>query len=160
MGKSPTQDANDNKVATAQEHTTEKRQFVRIEITSPASLSRIKDIFGNYWPQGDEYRIQGNILNISAGGVLLDLEQPVNEGDIVAMRFLLRDTGTLNGILGLVKRCDTDESGNLAGVQFVTRENLNDILSASEMDLLDEQFDHFDKTVREVVNRFVAREQV
>jgi hypothetical protein len=137
----------------------ERRRFVRIEITSPASLNRIKDIFGNYWPHGEDYTIPGTILNISTGGVLLDLEHPVNEGDVVALRFSLQKRSALEGVLGLVKRCDHDDEGNLTGVEFVDRKHLVDRLSGSEMDLLAEHFDNFSCSLEQFVKRCLEEER-
>lgn len=138
----------------------DNRRYVRVEITSPASLGRIKDIFGNYWPDGEEYPIQASVLNISDGGILLDLDQPVNEGDVVAMRFVLKDVRPMEGVLGLVKRCDHDVDGNLTGVEFVNRDNLADKLSDSELELLSEEFRPFDQYIREVVSEVIKQERI
>jgi len=61
-----------------------QRRFVRLEISSPMSLKKIKDAFGNFWPAGEGYTIEGVVLNISAGGVLVEVDEPLNEGDIVS----------------------------------------------------------------------------
>ena len=49
-----------------------QRRYVRLEISSPMDLRRIKDIFGNFWPNDDGDMVHGSILNISAGGVLVE----------------------------------------------------------------------------------------
>ncbi|MEA3296432.1 MAG: PilZ domain-containing protein [candidate division Zixibacteria bacterium] len=133
----------------------EQRQFVRLGISSPMSLTMIKDILGDFWSSGRDYDIDGTILNISAGGVLVELEQPLNEGDIVAMRFSLEEVESLEGVLGLVKRCEQDEDCYLTGIEFVTRQNLGDKLSQSEMELLSDNFSHFDRTVQKVLSRYI-----
>ena len=106
-----------------------QRRFVRLEISSPMSLNKIKDIFGNFWPAGEGYTIDGDILNISAGGVLVEIDQPLNEGDIVTMRFSLQGAETLDNVLGIVKRVDQDESCYLVGIEFICRDYLLDKLS-------------------------------
>jgi len=153
-----TYDESDN--TTVAEPTTERRKYIRIEIESPAALGRIKDIFGNFWPNCDEYPVNGSILNISAGGVLLDLEEPVNENDIVALRFHLRGSEPIQGVLGIVKRCESDEAGNLAGIRFVNREKLNDHLAASEVDLLSPDFCCFGSSVEDAINQRLQQAQV
>ncbi len=132
-----------------------QRRFIRLQISSPMSLQTVKDIFGQFHPAGD-YDINGEILNISAGGVLAELEQPVNEGDIVAMRFSLETVEPLEGVLGVVKRCDHDEEGNLVGVEFINRQWLTDKLSQAEMQLLSESYTHFDQSVKNVLSAYIS----
>ncbi len=137
----------------------DQRRFVRLEIVSPMSLGRIKDGLGNFCPDADEETIPGVVLNISGGGALLDLERPVGEGDIVAMRFSLENIEPLEGVLGVVKRSEPDADGHVVGIQFVKRDQLADRLSQSELDMLPEQFSHFSARVHDVLNRYVSDRQ-
>lgn len=132
-----------------------QRRFVRLTISSPINFQRIKDIFGNFSPNVDDYPIDGTILNISEGGVLAELDQPLNEGDIVAMRIIMEQVEPLEGVLGLVKRCDQDEDFHLVGIQFVRRDDLVDKLSQAEMELLSEELSHFSQTVQELLGRYL-----
>jgi hypothetical protein len=136
----------------------EKRRFIRLEIASPMSLKRIKDREGHYWAQGDWQVIQGLILNVSAGGILVDLDQAIEEGDVVSMNFTLQEVEGLDNILGLVKRVDIDTDGCLAGIEFVSREHLVDHFSQAEMELLGSEYTNFDSSVRQVLNRYVYQE--
>jgi hypothetical protein len=138
----------------------EKRRFIRLEISSPMSMKRIKDTTGGYWPQGENRVIEGTILNISAGGVLVDLQEMVEEGDVVAMHFTLQEVETLDDVLGLVKRVDPDAEAVTAGIQFITRDYLSDLFSQAEMDLLPKRYGNFDDSVRQVLNRYFEREIV
>jgi hypothetical protein len=135
------------------------RRYVRLTISSPIGLSRIKDIFGNFTPECSDYPIDGTLLNISEGGLLAELDQPLNEGDIVAMRLIMEKVEPLEGVLGLVKRCDHDDDCNLVGIQFVRREELIDQLSQGEMELLSGRLDHFDQTVRQLLSRYLRVRQ-
>jgi hypothetical protein len=137
-----------------------QRRFVRLEISSPMSLNKIKDIFGNFWSTGEGYTIGGNILNISAGGVLVEIDQPLNEGDIVAMRFSLEEGETLDNILGTVKRVDQDESCYLIGIEFIGRDYLLDKLSEGELEMLSENLSDFTQTVHDVLKKYIYREPV
>ena len=132
-----------------------RRRFVRLQISSPMSMRKIKDIFGNYWPDGGDYAISGSILNISACGVLVELDQPLNEGDVVAMRFALEKVDPLDGILGIVKRCDVDDEASLAGIEFVERKDLSDRLTNAEMELLSQKLMNFRASVRDVLGRYI-----
>ncbi len=135
-----------------------QRRFIRLEISSPMSLQKIKDGDGGFWPEGDWHVIHGIILNISAGGVLVELEQAVTSGDVVSMRFTLQDVEELPHVLGLVKRSDADETGCLAGIEFVGREYLKDHFSNSEVDLLGDRHTNFDESIRQVLNKYVRQE--
>ena len=136
-----------------------QRRFVRLTISSPIHFRKVKDIFGNFSPEGDAYPIDGSILNISAGGILAELDQPLNEGDIVAMRIIMEKVEPLDGVLGLVKRCDRDEDFHLVGIQFVRRDDLADKLSQAEMELLSKELNHFNKTVEQLLSRYLRQKQ-
>jgi hypothetical protein len=136
-----------------------QRRFVRLTISSPINFKRIKDIFGNFSPNAEEYPIDGSILNISEGGVLVELDQPLNEGDIVAMRIVMEQVEPLEGVLGLVKRCDHDEDFHIVGIQFVRREDLIDRLSQAEMDLLSKDLNNFSQSVQQLLGRYLQDKQ-
>lgn len=137
----------------------EQRKFVRLQISSPLSLRRIRDLLGNFWPEGEPAPLEGLILNISAGGVLVELDQPLREGDIVCMRFTIQDVEHLECVLGLVKRADVEDRAHLAGIEFISREYLADLLSRAEMDLLSRNMTGFDESVRTLLNKYIHREQ-
>ncbi|MBD3401827.1 hypothetical protein GF420_02945 [candidate division GN15 bacterium] len=136
-----------------------RRRFVRIEIASPVTINKIRDAAGQFWPEGDWHLINGTILNISAGGLLVEVDQQVYEGDIVSLHFIMQDVEALNDVLGLVKRVDSDQDGLLAGIEFITREQLTDLLSQGEVDMLPSTLDDFDHTVHRVLSRYVFEEQ-
>jgi hypothetical protein len=124
------------------------------------SLRKIKDAGGNFEPDGDWHTLHGLILNISAGGVLVEVDQPLFEGDVVSMHFTLQDVESIDNVLGLVKRSDHDDGTFLAGIQFITREYLEDLFSQAEMDLLPNSLTNFNEGVREVLNKYVFREKI
>jgi hypothetical protein len=137
-----------------------RRRFIRLEIAAPMTLKKIKDREAHFWPEGDWQVINGLILNISAGGVLVELDQAVSEGDLVAMQFTLQGVETLANVIGLVKRSDADESTYLVGIEFLTRAQLPDLMSRAEIELLGDSCANFDERVRQVLNKYVYREQV
>lgn len=132
-----------------------QRRFVRIKISAPMSLQKIKDTDGGFWPEGEWHVANGTVLNISAGGVLVDLDQAVTTGDIVVMQFTLQEVEPLEHILGRVKRADRDESGCLAGIEFISREYLQDHFSEAEIELMGGRPTSFDESVRAALNRYV-----
>ncbi len=139
--------------------TENQRRYVRLEISSPMTLRKIKDVFGNFWAHGTSFTIDGTILNISAGGVLLEVDQPLNEGDIISMFFTLQENETLENVLGAVKRTDRDDTTFLAGVEFVGKNYLMDKLSQAELDMLSENLSDLENTVQKVLQKYVYREE-
>lgn len=137
----------------------EHRRFVRLQISSPLSLRRIRDLLGNFWPEGEPTALEGHILNISAGGVLVELDQPLREGDLVCLRFTIQDVEHLEHVLGLVKRSEIDDRAHLVGIEFITREYLADLLTRAELDLLSRNMTGFDESVRTLLNKYIHREQ-
>lgn len=134
-----------------------KRRFVRLEISSPLTLKTLKDIFGHFSPDLPTTTIGGTILNISEGGVLVDLTQPVNEGDIVVIRFTLQESETVDNVLGLIKRSEVDEDCYLTGIEFINRNRLSDLLSESEIDMLSNDLTDFSGRIGTVLRRFARK---
>jgi len=133
----------------------EKRAFIRIEISSPLSLNTIRSRQQSFNPDGDGSTIKGTILNISSGGVLAEINQQLTEGDIVSMRFTLQDELELDRVLGVVKRCDSDNEGAIVGIEFVSDEKLCDLLSTAEIDLLKDKFTDFSSGVNRLLSGFI-----
>jgi hypothetical protein len=138
----------------------ERRRYIRLEISSPMELRKIRDIGGQYWPTGDRHAIDGLILNISASGVLVEANQPVHEGDVVTMRFTLQEVEHIEHVLGLVKRVDNDDTGYLVGIEFITREDLGDIFTREQLKNLNNKLIGFDESVRRVLNKYVNQGRV
>ena len=132
-----------------------QRRYIRLEILSPVELAIVKDIFGTFHYQSGERTVDGSILNISPGGILVELDQPVNEGDIVSMTFTIENSETLEHVLGVVKRLDINEGFQLAGIEFVNKERLTDRLTRPEMEELDESYADFAAKIKDVLKRHV-----
>jgi hypothetical protein len=134
-----------------------RRRFVRVEITSPLYLQCIKSADGSFWPEGKGQPIAGSILNISLGGVLVDLTHPVMQGDIVSLRFNLQGEIILENVLGLIKRTEKSEGKYLTGVEFIERSKLDDKLSAAELQMLPDALSGFDDNVRKVLTKYLEK---
>lgn len=138
----------------------EQRQFIRIEITDPLGYSILKDRSGSYWPQGDGPSYTGSILNISAGGVLIVGQAPLQEGTLVIIKMNLQDIEVIKDVIGIVKRSEQDEDDWLVGIEFITRESLVDYMTAAEFDLIPEDVRSFNEHLRGVLDKYVARNRV
>ncbi|MDZ4724401.1 MAG: PilZ domain-containing protein [candidate division Zixibacteria bacterium] len=135
------------------------RRFIRLDISSPMSLIKLKDEFGNFRPNGDWHVVNGSILNISVGGVLTELDQSVSTGDIVSMTFTLQEVESLQNVLGVVKRADLEDGVCLAGIQFISRSQLSDILSQAQMDILPKSLVNFNDGVKELLKKYIITEK-
>lgn len=133
-----------------------QRRFVRLEISSPISLKKIKDTNGGFWSEGANFTIDGSILNVSQGGVLIETEQPLGESDIVALRFTLQGNKVLDNVLGLVKRSEQMEDIYLSGIEFIQRSQLVDRMSQAEIDMLSDKLSNFQETVQRVLSQHVS----
>jgi c-di-GMP-binding flagellar brake protein YcgR len=135
--------------------TENQRKFVRVEIALPVAVKQIKDQAGNFIPEEDVYTVNGNILNISATGMLVDLESPVSEGDVVLIRFVLQDVEPLDNVLGIVKRMDADDERYLVGIEFIGCEELRDRLTQDQFETVKDSVCSFENRVRETLIRYL-----
>lgn len=139
----------------------EKRRFIRLEISEPIDLSILKDDVEGYWPEGDGPKYEGSILNLSAGGVLVLSDSPVKEGMLVLLKISLQDVEILDNIIGLVKRVDDDTDGErLIGIEFISREYLEDVFSFSEIEFLPENVTSFNEQLKKTMNKYVYYKRV
>ena len=136
----------------------DQRRFIRLEISTPLSLKDIWEYLKNNTPFENLLEISGNILNISAGGVLVELEHPLAEDDIVLMKFTLQDVETMSNVLGLVKRIDHDDGLHLAGIEFIMPDKLRDRLSQVEYDLLSNRTVSFEEQVNKTLSKYLYHE--
>jgi hypothetical protein len=136
----------------------DNRRFVRLDISAPVAMYHLKDGEQPLTPPEHAEYMEAMLLNISAGGVLVELERELTPGDVVCMRFTLQDVEAIDHVLGLVKRCDRDEEVFLAGVEFTSREHLADILSGADMEMLPEQACSFHERAQLVLEKYVQSE--
>ncbi|MFH2036171.1 MAG: PilZ domain-containing protein [Candidatus Zixiibacteriota bacterium] len=138
----------------------QKRRFIRLEISEPTTYSVLRDHLGGFFPQGDGPEYQGAILNISAGGVLLTSQDPMEEGAIVLIKMTLQDVELIDRIIGIVKRAEADEKDWLIGIEFISKENLSDYFSDAEFDLLPDNIASFNERLRSVLNKYIYFKRV
>ncbi len=138
----------------------QRRRYIRLEIGEPVSFAILKDKAEGFWPDGDGPLIHGSLLNISAGGMLVEADSGVGEGSIIMIKMSLQDIEVIDNVVGLVKRADRDEEKYLIGIEFITREYLEDIFSMTEIDILGERVASFDEQLRKVLNKYVYYKRV
>ncbi len=107
----------------------ERREFVRLDYTSPLSIKICKQ-------ETIAKLLSGYTSDISQAGLLCNIKEKVNQDDILWLCF---DRSTLdfcqelekkvliyqNGIIGKVARVEPKEGSYDIGVRFITREEKN-----------------------------------
>ncbi|MGB8657275.1 MAG: PilZ domain-containing protein [Candidatus Zixiibacteriota bacterium] len=101
-------------------------------------------------------RSEGQILNLSQGGMLLATDQSVPEGDFVLLTLNLNGVITLEGVLGKIKRAERSEEGDfLMGVEFALKAELEKISSQDQVDSLPVKVMSFGQKVRETIGGYL-----
>jgi len=132
-----------------------RRKFIRIDIDAPINFCTIKSTEGAFWAECDGPSGDGEILNISAGGILMFTRHPVMEKTLVSMSLQLEGCETIDHILGLVKRTEIDSGGYLVGLESITREKLNDVLNQEEIDQLPKSLSSFTERLQSMMNNYI-----
>lgn len=132
-----------------------RRRFIRIDIGEPVRYRAIKAADGGFWPDGDGPEGDGELLNISAGGMLVFVTEPVLENSILSMTLQLEGCEPIDNILGKVKRVEIDAGGYLVGIESITRERLADNLGRAEIDQLPTVLASFTERLRLLLNDYV-----
>lgn len=138
----------------------QRRRYVRLDITSPVEIKLLVTPEGeNSEPGLIPYK--GEVLNVSAGGVLIESEDALPEDHYVVMELELNGTDRVSGIVGKVKRSEAEsESCHLIGVEFCTKEDIDENCPEDYRRLLGEQCVSFTEKVRELLNKYVFNEKV
>jgi len=132
-----------------------RRRFIRIDIEEPLVYFMVKSPDGGFWPDGQGDIFEGEVLNISAGGILMFTKAPIMEGSILSMALRIEGCDVVDNILGIVKRTEMDSDGYLVGVESITREKLSDHLSLDEIGQLPENLASFTERLRSLLNRYI-----
>ncbi len=132
-----------------------RRRFIRIDIDEPISFCTIKSTEGTFWAECDGPSGNGEILNISAGGILVYTEEPVMEKTLLSMSLQLEGCEKIDNILGLVKRTEIDSGGYLVGLESITREKLSDILTEEEVAQIPGTLSSFNERIQQVLNHYI-----
>lgn len=108
----------------------ERREFMRLDYPTPLGLKVCKK-------QTLSKLLEGYTSNISLAGILCNIKDRVNEGDILWLSFDRAILGICeelekrafiyqNGVIGKVVRIERKDSDNYnVGVKFITREEKN-----------------------------------
>jgi c-di-GMP-binding flagellar brake protein YcgR len=133
-----------------------RRRYVRVEISEPVSFARID--LDRPLAELDVTEYAGTILNISGGGVLLICDQAVPEGDYIAMSFELKGCELVTGIVGKVKRVDSDGEGeHLIGVEFCLEAELQEVFGRDNLGVY---LSSFDERIKRALLKYIFTKKV
>ncbi len=131
------------------------RRYIRLEISEPISFLILRDREGGFRTRPDGQTYNGSILNVSAGGVLITSETPLEEGSLLIMKMNLQEVEVIDKIVGMVKRADADGDEWLIGIEFISREYLVDHFSSAELELIPREVASFDERLKKTLNKYV-----
>ncbi len=138
----------------------QRRRYVRLDITSPVDIKLLV-------PSSEENRepglipYKGDILNVSGGGLLIESSEALPEDEYVVMELELNGTDRLTGIVGKIKRCESEsETTHLIGVEFCTAEDIRQNCPAKYRTLLGDSCESFSEKVRTLLNKYVFNQKV
>lgn len=132
-----------------------KRRYIRLEISEPISFTILKDQSSGFQPLQDGQIHGGSILNVSAGGILIATETPLEEGSVIIMKMSLQEVEVIDKVIGVVKRADADDGEWLIGIEFISKEYLVDHFSSAELDIIPKEVASFDERLKKILNKYV-----
>jgi len=136
----------------------QRRRYVRLDITSQVDL---KLIVSESEQVGGLIPFCGEVLNVSAGGILIESKEAMPEDAFVVMEFELNGSDRIAGVVGKIRRCETEsEDNHLIGVEFCTSEDIAQNCPPEFKKLLNDECSSFDDKVRQLINRYVFNRKV
>jgi c-di-GMP-binding flagellar brake protein YcgR len=134
--------------------TSQGRKYVRIELSSPVTFRLLALSQGELKITNEE--TSGEILNLSAGGMLLVTDSPVEEQSFALMTMNLNKLAFLDGVLGKIKRVEPSGEGDfLVGVEFTSRGELEKLSSPEQVENLPVKVESFDRKIRKTISKFM-----
>ena len=134
--------------------TSHGRRYVRIELSSPIQFRLLTCKEGKIKLSKD--RTEGEILNLSEGGVLMVTDSSVPEEGFMILTLNLNKLVVLEGVLGKIKRVESSGEGDfLVGVEFTSREELEKLASSEQIEGLPVKVASFGRKLREIISSYL-----
>ncbi|MCP4704949.1 MAG: hypothetical protein GY865_10090 [candidate division Zixibacteria bacterium] len=136
----------------------QRREFVRIDYVTKMTFTIISKLND----ENQEFKwFPSKTLNISAGGLLMNINDHVKEKDLLLLK--INNYSVLNIPRFIVVHCRrllTVDENKLAGVEFVTSDKLHKYFKPDELAKLPVQVKKFDVHSQNKLVRFVFEEQI
>ncbi len=137
----------------------QRRQFVRLDISGKISFRILDDPQNMTGALSAEAK--GDLLNISAGGILFESGEKHKEGSLLVVNLRLRDNHTLKNILSVVKRVESlDDGKSLVGAEFINEANSSKYNLERLGEFLPEGSGTFDENLQKLVVQYIYKQQV
>lgn len=142
----------------------QRRRFVRIDINGNIAYKTLEiNKAGNKTLSLEK---TGELLNISAGGILMTTSDSLNQDEIVLLNFSLKNSQRLENILGVTKRLDksqnpaTGREEILVGIEFFSREKFEEKYAFDINECLPSDVKYFTDALQQAIVQFVYKQQV
>jgi c-di-GMP-binding flagellar brake protein YcgR len=137
----------------------QRRRYVRLDVSGHMSYRILETSPDDNAGVGPE--ITGQLLNISAGGVLFESPIKLKSETMIILSFSLKGHHTLKNILAVSKRCEGSRSkGYLIGSEFVTKSNYAHYGLEKISEFLPSGTGTFDENLQRLVVQFIYCQQV
>jgi c-di-GMP-binding flagellar brake protein YcgR len=137
----------------------QRRRYVRLDISGKMKF-RIIESSGDS-SMGAGLEVDGNLLNISAGGVLFESPMKIQKDSIVILTFSLKGCHMLENILAVIKRCEKTGNNNfLMGAELVTKNNYAEYGLKKLEDFLPQGTGTFGDNLQKLVVQFIYQQQI
>lgn len=137
--------------------TYQNRSCVRLEVNKKISIKCLKDSSGQITFEDNTPYIEASILNMSPQGMLIECKQQFNQKDIIISSVNVVGVDDNKYIIGRVKRIEQLMDNYLVGVEFPTKDELGEYLSAEEMDLLDDSACDLKSQIENTLGEYLIR---
>lgn len=128
-----------------------QRRFADLALTGEVTLAVIKEPGSSFAAQGDAETFSGSILHVSEESALIETTRVIQEGSLLSLSAALEASDRISDSLAVVNRVDEDDGAWIMGLSFVGRDQLADILSGAELELLDKKFGSFVEQVKRML---------
>ena len=142
----------------------QRRRFVRIDIDGKLTFRCLET--GSSGDKSVSLEKSGDLINISAGGILMATTENLQPDQIVLLNFSLKHNQRLENILGITKRFEKSQNSQtgkneiLAGIEFLTKEKFEEKFSLDINEYLPSNVNYFDEALQQAIVRYVYKQQV
>lgn len=129
-----------------------QRKYIRLEIKTKLRFQLV--FHSNHQPLAASTKIlQGTMLNISQGGMLLLTSAELEPPDFLAVSFEMPGLARLSNVLGKVKRVEKNQKKYLVGIEFCEVADFYSSVSMQNCRQLPKNLESFRNKVKDLLLR-------
>ncbi len=139
----------------------QRRQYVRIDIHERVDYAVLTDGW-DYRPVGDEFQWHQSVTeNLSGGGIMLQTHELLSAGVCLILKVPLFDRNGLPGaVAAICRRATTREHHPLAGVEFITTNQLQKYFTTEQITRFPAGVSAFDRIAQNKLVNYVFQRQI